>query len=512
VSLRRLNAVEYDNTLRDLLGTTRRPAQGFPADPIGFGYNNNADLQHLAPLQVELYVTAAEALIEEATAQGVPAFATAAKLEPCDLAAAGRPCLQKVVAAFARRAWRRPVASDELGRLMGLADARRLAGTDLLEQLRTVLAAVLTAPAFLFRIELDPDPRSAGVHPVGPYELASRLSYFLWSSMPDEPLLAAAEKGQLAGPREASQQVRRMLADPRGRSLLENFVMQWLSLNQLDDHEVDPALFPGFDRQMRDAMKAETVHFLGEFLQKDLPVPELLTARFSFLDDRLARHYGVPGGSPGAPSRVELAGEQRRGLLTHGSVLTRTSFPDRTSPVVRGTWVLTHLMCSPPPPPPADVPGLDEVKPGTMATGRALLEEHRKNPVCASCHAVIDPLGFGLENYDAVGRWRTMDQGAPVDASGVLPDGTAFTGTAQLAAILEKDPRVTRCLAENLLTFALGRGLDSAADRAAIDRVVIEAGPPQRATLRGLAIAAVLSPAFQLRRGALSASPAGGTP
>ena len=499
VSIRRLNRAEYNLTVRDLLGTMSRPADGFEADLAGFGYDNNGDVQTLTTVQIEQYQAAAEALVAEATAGGTDRIAQAARAAPCEVTAAA--CQRSLVAGFARRAWRRPVASEELTRLLKLADGARARGETALGQLQLALVGVLSSPHFYFRAEIDPDPRSPTPRPLNGYELASRLSYLIYRSMPDDPLFAAAEGGRLARADDVRREAVRMLADPKGAELIRGFVGQWLDVNSLSQHEVDAEkLGPGFSRELAASMQAETSRFVGEFLHQNLPIAELLSARFSFVDARLAQHYGMRAGPAGEPSRVELADGHRRGLLTQAAILTATSNPDRTSPVARGAWVLTHLLCAPPPPPPPDVPALPEQQ-ATPTTAREQLAAHAADPGCAACHVMMDAIGLGLENYDAVGRWRDTEAGQRIDASGTLPDGARFNGALELADLLTRDPRVPTCVAGNLYTYAISRLPEpGSVDGQHVDRIVALAGGPQ-ARLQDVVLHIVTSDPFRLRRG-----------
>jgi hypothetical protein len=514
ITLRRLNRTEYNNTIRDLLGTSLRPADAFEVDPTGFGFDNNGDVQTLTTLQIEQYQGAAEAVIAEATTGGLDRLAAAARTAVCDPAAGGLPCTQRLAAGLARRAWRRPVADDELERVMRLVRASQARGEDALAQLRIAMVAVLISPHFLFRSELDPDPRSLAPHPVAPFEMASRLSYLIYRSMPDDLLLDAAEKGRLKTEADVRREVGRMLADPRGGALLEGFVGQWLDLDELGEHDVDPALFgKAFDGELARAMRTETLAFFGEFLQQNLPVPNLLDARFTFVDARLSQHYGLGAGTPGKPTRVELKDGKRAGLITQGSVLTTTSLPNRTSPVARGAWVLARLLCAPPPPPPPDVPPLPEGELQAPTTARVLLEMHRKDPNCAACHALIDPIGLGLENYDAIGRWRDKDQGVAIDATGALPDGSRFQGAVELGALLAKDARVASCLASNLFTYATGRHAEGGSqDDQQVQRILATTARGSAVRLQDLVLGVVASEPLRMRRGESAAMSKGGQP
>jgi hypothetical protein len=510
VAMRRLNRTEYNNTVRDLLGTKLRPADAFEADRSALGFDNNGDVQTLSPLQVEQYQSAAEALVEEALLGGPAAIAAIGRTAACDLTE-GAPCLQRLVAAFARRAWRRPATMAETARLVALASEAAARGEDALGQLAVPLTAVLSSPHFLFRVELDPDPRSMAARPLNDHEIASRLSYLIYSSMPDDPLLSAADRGQLRTPEQVSAQTKRMLADPRAAALAGSFAAQWLDLRSLASHQVDEASFgKAFDRTLAALMEQETSRFFLEFLDGDLPIAGMLTARFTYLDARLARHYGLTAPGPTGLARVALTGDQRGGLLTHGSVLTATSPPNHSSPVARGAWVLSSLLCSPPPPPPANVPPLPEPSPTVAASMRARLEAHRMNPLCAACHLAMDPIGFGLEHFDGIGRWRTSDGPTSIDASGTLPDGSSFDGALELAALLARDPRLPGCLTQKLFTFALGRSPDAdPSDRAYLERIAALSAGPEGVTMHRAIAALVTSDPFRLRRGEPATAGAG---
>jgi hypothetical protein len=363
---------------------------------------------------------------------------------------------------------------------------------------------MLVSPEFLFRIERDPANVAAGApYALGDRELASRLSFFLWSSIPDDELLSAAERGKLKDPAVLAQQVKRMLADPRSSALVTNFAGQWLYLRNMRTHAPDPAAFPDFDDNLREAFQQETELFIEANLREDLSLIDLLTANFTFLNERLARHYGVPGIYGSHFRRVTFADNSRGGLLGQGSVLTVTSYPTRTSPVLRGKWLLENILGTPPPPPPPNVPALkDTGESGKPASVRERMELHRKNPVCASCHARMDPLGFALDNFDGIGRWRTADEGdTPIDASGVMPDGTKFQGVAGLrAALVAHREEFAYTVAEKLLTYALGRGLEYY-DMPAVRKIVKDASRDGY-KFQALILGVVKSYPFQYRRAA----------
>ncbi len=657
VTARRLNRAEYNNTIRDLLGVDFRPADDFPTDDTGYGFDNIGDVLSLSPVLMERYLSAAEQIAEKAIVAepaiepmlarylaprapeeskleapgGVPysregsirfqhEFLANAeyeiqvrwvdrrlipKPEPGNLnppmpgplpfeimvdgerievveiqpgqyanrqhdvmvaVAAGvrtiegrflvdvtnirdheaekyekprrmafldraevhgpfnrkspsltashrrvfvcghlnwqhRPgCSQQILANLARNAYRRPVGQDEIDALKRLVGLAQESGDSFEQGIQLALKAVLVSPHFLFRIEHDPNPQDPlSAHPVNQYELASRLSYFLWSSLPDQHLLQRATDLELRDDDVMEAEVTRMLASPKSRALVENFVGQWLELRNLDTASPDPDRFPDFDGELRDAMRRETELFFETVMHEDRSIVDLLDGRFTFLNERLARHYGIGGLAGPQFRRVSLDGVQRSGVLTQGSILTISSYPTRTSAVLRGKWLLDNILGAPPPPPP-EAMDLDDTEVGTARTLREQLEQHRANPSCAVCHVKMDALGFGLENYDAVGRWRTHDGKWPLDTSGELPGGHAFTSPSEMKAILrlEKD-EFTRCLTEKMLTYALGRGLESY-DRPAIEHIQQQVAEDGYRFSR-LTTEIVKSRPFQMRRG-----------
>jgi hypothetical protein len=414
--------------------------------------------------------------------------------------AQGESCAREIFAKLARRAYRRPVTDDDLQPL--LAFYRDGARESFDAGVQLALKRLLVSPEFLFRVEQDPAGTAPGaVYTVADLTLASRLSFFLWSSIPDEELLAVAERGELRDAQVLQRQVQRMLADERATAFAENFAGQWLYLRNLDAVVPVQSVFPDFDDTLRQSLKRETELFFGSIVQEDRSALDLLRADYTFINERVARLYGLPNVKGNHFRRVTLPPEHpRRGLLGQGSILTVTSYPDRTSPVVRGKWILENLLGVPPPPPPPDVPDLED--PGS--TGRALtirerLAEHRGNPTCASCHALMDPLGFALENFDAVGVWRTIDDtGAAIDASGTLPDGTAFAGIDEFRAALENSDLFVMTLTEKLLTYGLGRGVE-AYDQPAVRAIVREAAASEY-RFSALITGVVQSPPFQMRR------------
>lgn len=645
VTMRRLNRVEYNNTIRDLVGVDFNPAEDFPSDDIGHGFDNIGDVLSLPPVLLERYVAAAENIMQRAIipdppkppVRGMsarylePATSDAARWRPLtkgnlntpySLTLAGdyvfkvrcytknsgdepvkiavqldgdevkqfevkatdektpetielpiylpsgklriavqllnptegdkpenprslmvewfelsgpkdtRPLshrklvacaadqpkteqTREIVERFATKAYRRPATKDEVDRLIKLVESAEASGEKFDAAIQFAMQAVLVSPKFLFRVELDDRPDSPETRPIDEFQLASRLSYFLWNTMPDDELFELARRGELS--KQLESQTLRMLKDPRASaSLVDQFAMQWLQLKRLELVAPDPKLFPDFNGFLRQAMLTETKMFLDAILKEDRSLLELLAADFTFLNEPLAKHYGIadtncnlvgqkPQRDKGGPFRggdfirVNLAGTGRGGLLTQASVLTVTSNPTRTSPVKRGRWVLEQLLGTPPPPPPPNVPELEQ---GEKLTGslRQRMEQHRANPSCASCHARMDPLGFAFENFDAVGRFRDKDGEFPIDASGELPSGEKFSGSNELKEILKTRQNLfARCIAEKMLTYALGRGLEYY-DRPAIERITT-ALSQNGYRYSTLIVETVKSEPFRLRRG-----------
>lgn len=630
VTMHRLNRAEYNNTVRDLLGTKLHPADDFPADDYGYGFDNVSDVLSISPLQLELYERAAETLAEEAmlvptasqttkveaetlkgsigvaTADGwnlysngeVP-FTTALpadgkytlsarvwadqagpdpakaeiiaggvslgtfdvkgtkaspqvisidaqlgggnkvvsvgflndyvdpvtmadrnlyvdwieiegpldtaianplrdKILVCDPVKGGDTCVRTIVQTFAERAWRRPLEATEVDDLLTFVALAKAEKDTVDGGITLAMRAILTSPHFIFRVEKDLIPTSLVAHPLDGYELASRLSYFLWSSMPDAELLQAAKDGKLADEKVVEAQVARMLADPRSDAIIDNFAGEWLYTRALADHLPDYKAFPDFDAPLGDAMRTEARMFFSEFLHGDRGIQDMLSADFTFANDRLAKHYGLADVAGADFIRVDLKTDQRGGLLTQAAWLTVTSYPARTSPVKRGKWILGQLLCSAPPPPP---PGVEGLKPEVMQTGtlRQRMEAHRADPMCAGCHATMDPLGFSLENYDGIGAFRTMDGPFAIDAKDELPDGTTFDGAQEMAQLVQKDPRYGRCVTEKLFTYALGRA-PGGPDKPFLDHIEGEFGT-HGSKLKELIRLIASSEPFRMRRG-----------
>lgn len=635
VTIRRLNRAEYNNTIRDLLAVEFRPADSFPLDDAGYGFDNIADVLSLSPLLVEKYLTAASLVLDKAifvqpvlppptkrwdaaTAEGTfpksdpkagveasgkvgkatrvgrvfphngevfadfefpaegeyrfrlrayssagtnnqrpkatflldgkklqefnvredqrntsdygskPVTVTAGKhrisvamlngsdpkadkqngpklgliwfevegpLAPTvdrmpesykrvfvatpTVKVTKADAAEKIIRNFATRAFRRPVRDEEVVRLMKLWTKADKDGRPFERCIHLALQAVLVSPHFLFRMEAEPQPGENGVHTLNEYELASRLSYFLWSSMPDEELFALAEKGKLRANLDA--QIHRMLRDRKSQALIDNFAGQWLQLRLIDSAAPDAKKYPEFDEGLRSAMKTETQMFLNAIIQEDRSVLDIIDSDFTFVNERLAKHYGLPDIKGPEFRRIRLGPDQRGGLLLHASILTITSYPERTSPVQRGRWVLETFLNQAPPPPPPDVPELPkDDKVLKKASLRQLMVQHRTNPNCAACHEKMDPIGFALENYDAIGAWRTKDANKePIDASGELPNGKKFSGSKELRDILKAQPeQFSRAMTEKLLTYALGRGLERY-DRCVVNDIVAATGRNQ---------------------------------
>ncbi|MFN0251792.1 MAG: DUF1592 domain-containing protein [Kofleriaceae bacterium] len=631
VTLHRLNNAEYNNTVRDLFGTALTPADDFPADDRGYGFDNVAEALRIGPLHVELYESAADTLIGESlelpvapsesfevtgmTSQGAPqdggwlfftngtasitttapiassyritvnAWGGQAGPDPARLsikvnnlpsqiidvtAVSGAPenystevdlpageivvtigftndyydqatmgdrnlwvdgivvtgplvdpsrtpesrrrlftcetlsdvsCQREILAAFGKRAWRRPVLEDELTRLLATVALASEQGDTAEAGMRLALRQILISPHFVFRVEIDPAPRSLEPRLLNAWELASRLSYFLWSSMPDAELFAVAESGALLDPTELERQVRRMLDDPKAIALTDNFAGQWLFTRVLGDSDPDYALFPEYDDELEAAFRGETRRYFRAFLEEDIPMDQFLTADFTYANDRLAAFYGLaPVNSPTEFVRVSLGNAPRRGFLGQGSFLRVTSNPKRTSPVKRGKWVLDNLLCTPPRPPPPGVEGFPEIDETQPLSVRERFEAHVSNPVCASCHRAMDPIGFALDAYDAVGKHRTMDGAFPIDTTGELANGTTFENPIEMAEQLAANPAVYRCMVEKLYTYT-GRSpfrIEATEHIEALtDRFIGERGY----LLRELIVDIATHPSFTSRRG-----------
>jgi mono/diheme cytochrome c family protein len=477
MTLRRLNRAEYVNTVRDLLDLPDfNGGENFPKDENGHGFDNIADLLTVSPLLFEQYLQTADQAVDELRKN---------KRATTQLMVTGYPketfynkaqYAHQVLATLLTRAYRRPVSQQELDRVykfVALSFAQN--GEQAKNGLLLALRAILVDPNFLFRPELDPRGASDGFPPVpADYQLANRLSYFLWSSMPDDKLFALAAAGQLHDPEILQAQVRRMLQDPKARALSENFAGQWLLLRNLDQAGPDAKMFPQFNPALREAMRQETERFFATVVSEDRSIMDFIDGNFTFVNGPLAKLYGIPGITGPEFQRVTLTGTERSGVLTQASILTVTSNPARTSPVQRGKWILDNILNQPPPNPPDGVPALDDAHRQLTGTMRQKLAQHRTDPNCAVCHQLMDPLGLALEHYDPIGAWRDTEGHEPIDVSATMPDGRSFSGASGLKAILrahEGDFR--RCLVEKMLIYALGRGLDYR-DVRTVDRICDE--------------------------------------
>ena len=604
VTVRRLNRAEYNNTVRDLLGVDFRPADNFPSDDVGYGFDNIGDVLSLSPLLLEKYLDAAESVALDAVpvysekertrrfagndlknksrynlggefwsmpwsgelffsfdakVDGDYEVAIRAREDPAgdesakmDLRLDGKAAKSFVVKGrkpsihrttlsltrgehrigvaftndfykegvgdrnlhvahvevvqplireqlsrfiidwpqesgrsiresaamslepFLRRAFRRSPTDDEVQKYAGVVDMVVADGESFEFGMQLAVQAVLVSPSFLFRVESDERPDDPmAERGLTDFELASRLSYFLWSSMPDDELLDLAERGELRQPETLRQQTIRMLTDGKSQAIVDNFAEQWLNLRSLDELSPDPAVFPEWDDELRAAMKGESLAVFEAIMRDDRNVLDLLDADFTFVNERLAKHYGIEGIAGAEFQRVSLDPKQRSGVLTHASILTLTSNPNRTSPVKRGKWIMENILGKEPPPAPPGVPELEETqKSKPNASLREQLEQHRADPGCAACHRTMDDIGFGLENFDAIGRWRDDDDGRPIDASGELSAGQSFSGPVELVKILKtRSTEFVRVFSERMLTYALGRGLEYY-DRCAVDDIL----------------------------------------
>jgi len=416
-------------------------------------------------------------------------------------AAEQEACANKILANLAHRAYRRPARPDDVTQLLALYKTGAQNG-GFEPGVRLALQKILVSPDFLFRAEVDPSGAAPGtVYKVSDIELASRLSFFLWSSIPDDQLLAVAESGRLSDPSVLQGQVKRMLADPRSRALVKNFAGQWLYLRNIARISPDQTTFPNFDDNLRGALAKETELLIESQLREDRPVTDLLTTDYTFLNERLAEHYGIKGVYGSEFRRVKLEDPNRYGLLGQASILAVTSYPNRTAPTIRGKWVLEQLLGSPPPPPPPNVPSLKDDSTAQQMTMRQRMEQHRANPTCAACHRLMDPLGFALENFDGLGNWRvsTAPGSGPIDASGTTPDGTAFNGPAGLRDVLmKKQDMFVENFTERLMTYALGRGVEEY-DYAALRKISREAAADNQ-KWSSIILGIVKSTPFRMRR------------
>jgi uncharacterized protein DUF1592/uncharacterized protein DUF1588/uncharacterized protein DUF1587/uncharacterized protein DUF1585/uncharacterized protein DUF1595/cytochrome c len=499
MTLRRLNRAEYVNTVRDLL---RLPSftggEDFPKDENGYGFDNIADLLTVSPLLFEQYLKTADQAVDQLRKHPAAVRALLVNGYPKETFYNKAAYAHQVLAALLPRAYRRPVSPAEIDRVykfVALSFAQN--GEEAKNGLELALRAILVDPNFLFRVELGGGTLADGFPAVPPdYQLANRLSYFLWSSMPDDELFALAAANRLHEPEVLRAQVRRLLQDPRAAALAQNFAGQWLLLRNLDQAAPDAKMFPQFNAELRAAMRRETELFFATVVAEDRSILDFIDGDFTFVNGPLAELYGIPGISGPEFQRVTLSGTQRSGILTQASILTVTSNPTRTSPVQRGKWILDNILNRPPPSPPDNVPALDDTHRQLTGTMRQKLAQHRTDPNCASCHQAMDPLGLALENYDPIGAWRATDGGVPIDVSATMPDGQTFRGAEGLKAILRaRQGDFRRGLVEKMLIYALGRGLDYR-DTLAVSRISAEVARNQD-RFSGLILAIVTSDLFR---------------
>jgi hypothetical protein len=461
VTIHRMNNLEFNNTVRDLLGNTTKPASNFPPDTGGANFDNNADVLAMSPLLFGDLESATDTLANAAVATGTPSLA---KIITCDPTKVGdSACATTVMTAFARRAWRRPATSDEITRLIAFVPLAKSNGDGFNQGIALAIKSVLLSPNFMFRPELDPDPTATAPRLLNSYEMASRLSYFLWSSMPDDTLAAAADANQLQDVASVQQQATRMLADTKASQLVTTMGGEWFGVYKMATVAPLASSFPHWTPSVGAAMTQETTMFLSDFFLGSASFLDALDAPWTYANAQLAQYYGLTGVTGTAFQKVSLAGTQRAGLLMQGSTLTTTSFPTRSSPVRRGNWVLSNILCTPPPSPPDNVPPLSATVVPPGSSQRTQLQAHIANATCASCHQVMDPIGFGLEHFDGIGQWRDLDGTATIDATGQLPDGHTFDGALQLvAALKQQTSTISNCVSQKMFAYSLGRDPSSA--------------------------------------------------
>jgi hypothetical protein len=475
LTLRRLNDREYDDTMRDLLGTTQTlAANGFPGDSADDGFDTVGTALSFSDLLFKQEFAAASTLVTELVSRPATDPLHAAVFVCTPTAATFATCLPQILTSFMPKAWRRPVTPAEVAAAVAVGTAVLSNATSGADPVTTGLSGalqyVLTSPNFLYHIELGSPaivPSSSAVTPLSDYEVASRLSYFLWSSMPDATLTKAAAAGQLANGTGIPAQLTRMIADPKFSGFISGFADQWLGANNVGSVQPpDPTMFPNADQPLLDSIASETEAFFGNLVTSQAPLAELLTANYTFANGRLAQFYGVQGvpATQTAFTKLSLAGTQRLGgILTQETFLTTTSLPTRTSPVKRGEYVLAQMVCTPPQPPPPNVPQLVVPALGSGLTVRQALNQHASNPACATCHNAMDPIGYTFENFDASGAYRTTDNGATIDASGSLYgiNGAPVNGAQGIAQAIAADPRFTQCIVKQALTYGIGRTFDA---------------------------------------------------
>ena len=472
VMSRRLTRTEYLQAMSDLVGLPVDPSMEIPSDGSGGeGFDTNGDTLYTSPIHIEQYLAIASQMIDTAVPVEEPvgddesAKRTRERRQQILIVLPNKDrsetdAAKTIISAYARRAWRRPIEESETGRLFTLFERAKSQNADFVTAIREPLKAILVSPNFLFVVEAE--SAEGGVQRLTPHQLATRLALFLWSSVPDEELLAAADANQLDTKEQVIAQVRRMLANPKSRALGENFGLQWLGLTSfLNSVRPDQEVYPEFNHELAYDLREEAIQFVSHVFREDRPLLDLIDSKYAFLNGRLAKHYGVdlPGDAPW--QQIQLADRRRGGVITLGAALMTTSYPRRTSPVLRGRWILEEVLGAHVPPPPPNVPALEEATAEKAMTLRERLEVHRKNPDCAACHNRMDPLGFGLENFDGLGRWRDKDHDLAIDASGKLPSGESFAGPEELKQILlRRSGEFEHHLVRKMLGFALGRELN----------------------------------------------------
>ena len=494
-TVRRLNRAEYNNVIRDLFGIDIKPAEEFPADDVGEGFDNIGEVLSLPPLLMEKYLDAAEQITkhlsddDKAWRHAFPELAPRGGYD--------RATVKQTLKTLATQAFRRPLVDDELERLLKLYDSAKEHKLADPAAFQLAVQAIVISPQFLFRLEEDHNSKTQA--PLDDYAIASRLSFFLWSSLPDATLLELAAAKKLQDPDVVAAQARRMLEHEKSKELVDNFAGQWLELRLFGGLAPDPDMFPTFDKDLRAAMVEETSQYFGALIKNDASVLELIDSDYTFLNERLAKHYGIEGVLGNEFQRVSLGDDRRGGILTHASILTLTSNPTRTSPVKRGKWILDNILGTPPPPPPPNVPELEEGD-DLLGSLRERMQQHRENPSCAVCHRKMDALGFGFENFDAIGAWRDKDGRFEIDPSGELPGKITFNKPAQLRQILVANSgEFTSCLTRKLLTYSLGRAL-SLRDKCLVDDIVKHVQDHDH-RFSELVVAIVTSDAFRLNQG-----------
>ncbi len=500
-SIRRLNRAEYDLSIADLTGLELNLSAGFPPDASAYGFDHLGQVLTLSPAQMQRYYAAAQKIVAELISRKStqPDLYTRAFGKQPATSEDERPTARAAFQQFATRAFRRPADAIYVDKLMQIYDKAREKKQSHEQATAHALTAVLISPKFLLRLEQN-QPGNDDPYAVDDYELATRLSYFLWSRPPDEQLLKLAAAGKLSDPKTLESETRRMLRDPRSTALSDHFFGQWLSLRDAAKHQPDKQEFPGFTEELRTAMTREMQLFLADLVQQDRPVTHLIDARYTFLNQTLADHYGIKGDFNDAFKRTELNDRRRGGVVTSAALTMLLADPGRTNVPRRGNFIAGRLLGSPPPPPPADVPPLeDTAEDSGQKTLREMLELHRSKPQCASCHAKMDPLGFALENYDAIGRWRDKDNGLPIDASGQMRGSKPFNGPAGLKdLLLSKKPEFLKTLTRNLLIYALARGLRGSDE--CVVRDVMQSAQENELRFSSVVVAIVKGVPFRYRR------------